>query len=165
VSSFCLVLCVLFTVLLVQSYRSSMAVVLVRTDYPPPLLEIWVTHCSRGLVRLQYQPKEISSKTKWRWFKIPDFSDLRLSPYQNQHITTWKGMFGFGWSISRFEGDVVSRTLTFPIWMPTVVCGLLTVLSRSKPHWQFGLRDLLAVTTAAALIIGPLAFWLRAISS
>jgi hypothetical protein len=182
VSSFCLVLCVLFAALWVQSYRSTMVVAITPINSRSGLsgmnefLSVW---CSRGLVRIQITPHPTrvtiytnprhpnisrnSTRTKWIWDIVPRSADLQITPLQTQYLTTWKGWFGFGWSVSRFNGNV-SRTLTFPILMPTVVCGFLAVLIRSKLRWQFGLRDLFAVTTVAALIIGPLAFWLRTIS-
>jgi hypothetical protein len=170
VSCFCLVLCVLFAALWVQSYRSCMVAILASINHLTPMApedEIWATSCSRGIIHIHINPPQRATKTKWIWDVIPTsrvHADLQLSPYQNQYITTWKGWFGFGYSVFRMNGQI-SRRLTLPIWMPTVVCGLLAVLTRSKPRWRFGLRDLFALTTVAALVIGPLAFWLRTISS
>jgi hypothetical protein len=40
---------------------------------------------------------------------------------------------------------------------------LLAIVIRPKSRFKFGLRDLFALTTVAALLIGPPAFWLRSI--
>jgi hypothetical protein len=50
-----------------------------------------------------------------------------------------------------------------PTWFPVLIFALLTIAIRPAPRFKFSLRDLLTLTTVAALVIGPLAFWLRSI--
>lgn len=163
VSCFCLVLCVLFAAIWVQSYRSCMVAILARADYPPPILQIWGTYCSRGLIQVHYDPKHSSPKTKWILDIVPGSTDLQLVSLQTQYLTTWKGMFGFGCSVSRFNGQV-SRTLTFPIWMPKAVFGFLTILIRPMPRWRFGLHELFVLTTIVAIIASAVVVFLRGVA-
>lgn len=53
--------------------------------------------------------------------------------------------------------------VVFPTWTAIVLFGALALSIRPAPRLKFSLRDLLTLTTVAAVIIGPLAFWLRAI--
>jgi hypothetical protein len=53
--------------------------------------------------------------------------------------------------------------VVFPHWFVILLAALLAISTRPAPRFKFSLRDLLTLTTVAALTIGPLAFWLRSI--
>lgn len=50
-----------------------------------------------------------------------------------------------------------------PHWFPVAALAVIAIAIRPAPRFKFNLRDLFTLTTVAALVIGPFAFWLRSI--
>jgi hypothetical protein len=118
---------------------------------------------STGLIFVQLSDQP-DMPTKWTW-------QVNYHPFPS-NVLAKMHRFGFYWQESeRVEmsprtGEVVLyiTEVIFPNWLPLLTTALLAIAIRPKPRWRFGLRDLFTLTTVAALVIGPLAFWLRSIS-
>lgn len=72
-------------------------------------------------------------------------------------------VFGFRWLHDTLRDGGSQTSIRVPYLSLVLTTALLGIAIRPKPRFKFGLRDLLTLTTVAALAIGPLAFWLRSI--
>jgi len=75
---------------------------------------------------------------------------LALDPYAPPRPRTFLGFY-----MGRSQEGFLK--LLIPHWFPVLSSGLLAVLLRPKPRWQFGLRDLFAITTIVAAVVGGFA--------
>ena len=48
-----------------------------------------------------------------------------------------------------------------PLWLPTLLAGVLAVVPRTFTSLQFSLRTMLIVITLAAMLLGLLVWWSR----
>jgi hypothetical protein len=165
VSCFCLVLCVLFAALWVRSYLTADSITTV--DMRSGVEDLSSTfQVNKGT--LFYQ-RVIHEDGKLRWLTpMPD-----NSPHDKHSVwmpavlvgppPKFKSILGVGWHTSTGrQGERYFQWL-LPIWSLVLTTALLAIAIRPKPRSRFGLRDLFTLTTVAAVVMGPLAFWLRAI--
>jgi hypothetical protein len=85
--------------------------------------------------------------------KLPRFEVYCKSPSWNPQSYPWS------WHVYNIPTGTV-RIVRFPHYIVVFVAFLLAIAIRPKPRFKFSFRDLLTLTTVAAL-----AFWLRSISS
>jgi len=60
-----------------------------------------------------------------------------------------------------FSGFRPKATIKFPLWFLFVFAGLSGALLRPRPRWRIGLREMFAITTIVAGVLGEFACLLR----
>jgi hypothetical protein len=85
------------------------------------------------------------------------FEVFSISPFKNSPSDRWS------WQIFKFPTGT-ARIVRFPHDILVFSFTLVAIAIRPRPRFNFSLRDLFTLSTVAALMIGPLAFWLRSIS-
>ena len=153
VSCFCLVLCVLFVALWIESYNSYNSVYKRTLEGRPTFHIIRILEASRGQIKLNYEDRfNEHYPTKWGLDRDEAFN-----------FGGRKRTIGFGWSMgatSKFR----YRSILLPIWFPTIISGLIAYVAKPKPRWQFGSRELLTLTSAVAITAGTFAALVRSLS-
>lgn len=159
VSCFCLVLCVLFSMLWVRSHY--------QYDYLGYMARLprnqMVLMAAEGSARFQRQRQVVGSTSEPLWFwstKPPRTTPL---PPPTTGVVN-PGLLGFRW-YHRTSKDSLSIEAKLPIWFLVLTTGLIACVVRPKPRWQFGMRELFTLSTVGAITIGMLAVLLRTISS
>lgn len=172
-SYFCLVMCVLFAALWVRSYFTSDLIV--TTDLSGDVRDL-SSNFQLNEGRMFYQQRTVEDGKLDRIAQMTP----ELFPHTNYKYQKWlttsgsnrvsmpvppklEKFFGIGWRSSVARNGDEHFQWVFPLWLPVVGLGLVATALRPKPRWRFGLRDLLALTTIAAVIVGPMAYWLRSI--
>jgi hypothetical protein len=152
VSCFCLVLCVLFAALWVRScFRFDFVTQRVRGPVDSPNAIKFGFGQGIAAYERDRNPSKNAGKVLWRRGSV-------TLPVASKTL-----FLNFEWVAWTHPNGATYERVRIPIWCFILFTLLLAIAIRPQPRWRFGLRDLFTLTTVAALVIGPLAFWLRGI--
>jgi hypothetical protein len=115
-------------------------------------LETWGTQAESNNGRLVFMISKESARhyPSWRLASIQIASFKSVFPYP-------VNIFGFGFH-RLLAGSV---TLTVPIWLPVLMCGIPATLFGLRHPKSFSLRTLLIATTLVAVVLGLIVWSVR----